>query len=200
MWAIVRIDWNVKVRAHGFSSQVNSCHLLQAGVQARCRMKLIQDPHTLLLCACARAWKKAAVCAPSLRPRRTNAIFIRSGPQSLELPAGAAGYFSPGVRAAQHDATRATERHPARRPLRERDNVGDTRSFLRMDSTVLGRRPRADSAEVHLSFTSIPPLPVNLRDLSVRQVSGTLCSSSLSGGRLCCVVDCIPTHAAGRRN
>lgn len=39
--------------------------------------------------------EKAVPCAPSLLPRRTNAIFICSSSQLLKLPAGTPGYFSP---------------------------------------------------------------------------------------------------------
>ncbi|XP_071341170.1 procollagen C-endopeptidase enhancer 2b isoform X1 [Trachinotus anak] len=39
--------------------------------------------------------EKAAACAPSLQPRRTNAIFICPSSQFLKLPAGTRGYFSP---------------------------------------------------------------------------------------------------------
>lgn len=42
-------------------------------------------------------WEKAAACAPSLLPRRTNVIFICSSLQLLKLPAGTPGYFSPTV-------------------------------------------------------------------------------------------------------
>lgn len=89
---LVHIVWNAKP----FISGVKFIHATSFKVffYARCRMKLMRD-----LTPSQRVFNvfffKAAACASSLLPDRTNTIFICYGLQLLELPAGTPGYFTP---------------------------------------------------------------------------------------------------------